>query len=252
MAAASRAAATASAADIPVPTEAVEISIDVPKKDNPKETEKKIINKILPVPYYHQATGTTCYAAITQSLIDFRTGVKVKQADLAKEIRGKDTTEFKKGEDLSLANPYEYLVEKGYVSAEKGTILTGDLTWPAVKAEIDKGNPMIGKVGIHYILIIGYSGNNSRDRMRSITFIDPLVGVRTYTVERIDDSGQHIEGGFPTGGAAAAIKGTATVAYSDLDREKWVGILKTKAPPSPRTVVTKRRRTRRRRGSRRA
>lgn len=204
-------------------------------------------SKILDVPSEIQCKGTWCYASVSQSIIQFLTGENISQEDVVNGVIETGGAKNKK----NMGDPYKYLDSLGVVKDSIES--SGPPSWSLIVTEINKGHPIIAKVGIHYIIIIGYEGLKGTDKSRRLHFIDPLTGrIALYATDTLHGE-EHYTTGFPTGAAAAAASGKKTIRPADITRESWKGYILTKKPDEKKEGgFRKTRRTRRRRSSRRA
>ena len=201
------------------------------------------VEKVLDVPYEMQCKGKWCYASVSQSVIKFLTGAKKTQKNVALGVIALGNA----NNEEEMGDPYKYLDALGLVSYSSES--RSPPPWPIIQREINLGHPIIAKVGIHYILIIGYSGTGVRDSKRKLYFIDPLTGPLMLYGTDVAHGTQHYQTGFPTGARAAA-DGTITIDSKGDPREAWKGYILTKKPDEPRAADgggTKRRRVTRRR-----
>lgn len=94
-----------------------------------------------------------------------------EQFAIAMKICNNNIDNIEKDQD-----PYEYLNEAEII---KDCHKNGP-SWNLVVENINNNNPLIVLIGIaknaHYLLLIGYSGINSRDNNRSFIYIDPYSG----------------------------------------------------------------------------
>ena len=196
------------------------------------------VKQVLELPFEAQCTGVWCYASVSQSVIEYLTGRKLTQKKIVEGVIGKGGANSEK----NMGNPYEYLDSLGLIQELNPS--TGPPPWATIQREINANHPIIVKVGIHYILIVGYEGKSGADKYRRLFFLDPLVGLVVLYASDEGTGESHYRGGFPTGAAGAA----AGAGPSEIIREGWKGYILTKRPDeagAARGGAKKRRITRR-------
>ena len=142
-------------------------------------------SKILDIELKTQCSDNWCYAAVIEAINKFYKLPELSQKSIAHTFP----------DPQGMQDPYNILNSLNVINKSQGAfgVKKGIPSWIELVNNINNNRPIISKVGKHYILLIGYDGNSSRDPQRKYIFLDPLLGSENgiiyVTYETLKDNG---------------------------------------------------------------
>lgn len=148
-----------------------------------------------------QEKSQWCYAAIAQLVVHYYQDKLIKQSDIVKRVMALATPPTSKSvekDDNLPQDPYKYLNEMHHIRRSFDDSAPDPFI---IRSEIDKGRPIIVRIGCpasgHYMLIVGYSDDSTVSKrvadssVSRVFYIDPLK--KKYTVAHGSDANSRVD-----------------------------------------------------------